>query len=412
MKFILVIILIWLCVNSYSQTNVSGGIFSNTTWTLANSPYIVTGDVALYPGFSLDVEPGTIIKFEEGKRLIVRGSLNLNGAENQHITITSSNVNPTYGSWKGIEIENDQGGEVYGTYVHAEYADYFIKILSSSSGEVLRIINSKISNCNYAFYGYDGDSNFTVVLENDSIINNKYGFIYSQNLNVNNCLFSNGQKGIHGWSGPEINIVDSEFSHFTVWPFKLAGTIENCHIHDNAVGISMKPDLEVFDCFIENNQIGVSADYSTQVSGELIHDNTICNNSEYNFKHLYSYSINIPNNCWCSDDNDEIAETIYDAYDDVALGIVSFTPVNADCIISAKEDVTISNKGFYPNPAMKYIFVEDYCESEYELYSVKGELLQKGSCASKIDISFLNKGIYILKFYNDGECKMEKLIKQ
>lgn len=33
-----------------AQTNVSGGIYTNTTWTKVNSPYVVTGDIVLFPG--------------------------------------------------------------------------------------------------------------------------------------------------------------------------------------------------------------------------------------------------------------------------------------------------------------------------------------------------------------------------
>ena len=44
-----------------AQTNVSGGIYQNTTWTLANSPYQVNGSVVVFPGNTLTVEPGVTI---------------------------------------------------------------------------------------------------------------------------------------------------------------------------------------------------------------------------------------------------------------------------------------------------------------------------------------------------------------
>ena len=63
---------------AYGQTNVSGGIFTNTTWTKANSPYIVTGDIALYPGDTLRVEPGVTVKVNDNYIIIVRGVLLVN----------------------------------------------------------------------------------------------------------------------------------------------------------------------------------------------------------------------------------------------------------------------------------------------------------------------------------------------
>jgi len=41
-----------------SQTTVSGGIYSNTTWTLANSPYVITGNIVVFPAATLTIEPG------------------------------------------------------------------------------------------------------------------------------------------------------------------------------------------------------------------------------------------------------------------------------------------------------------------------------------------------------------------
>ncbi len=39
-----------LAAPARAQTNVSGPISANTTWTLANSPYIVTGNVLVDAG--------------------------------------------------------------------------------------------------------------------------------------------------------------------------------------------------------------------------------------------------------------------------------------------------------------------------------------------------------------------------
>lgn len=56
MKKIIISFIIFYC-SVFSQTNVSGVISSNTTWTLANSPYIVTGNILLNQNVTLTIEP-------------------------------------------------------------------------------------------------------------------------------------------------------------------------------------------------------------------------------------------------------------------------------------------------------------------------------------------------------------------
>jgi hypothetical protein len=55
-----------------AQTTVSGGIFSNTTWTAANSPYIVTGNIVLFPGYVLTIQPGVTVKFSDSTNIEIR----------------------------------------------------------------------------------------------------------------------------------------------------------------------------------------------------------------------------------------------------------------------------------------------------------------------------------------------------
>jgi len=68
MKNILVT-MIWaaITITVNAQTNVHGGIYNNTTWTLANSPYVVTDTIVVFPGVTLTIEPGVTVKFEDGK---------------------------------------------------------------------------------------------------------------------------------------------------------------------------------------------------------------------------------------------------------------------------------------------------------------------------------------------------------
>ena len=49
---------------SHADTNMSGNITTDTTWTLANSPYIVTGRVQVFEGATLTIEQGVNDKSE------------------------------------------------------------------------------------------------------------------------------------------------------------------------------------------------------------------------------------------------------------------------------------------------------------------------------------------------------------
>lgn len=415
MKNIVKLIILLLANYTTGQTNVSGGIFSNTTWSISGSPYIVTGNIAIFPGYTLNIEPGVIIKFNPSTKLIVRGSLLCPGTQANKIIFTSNITNPTIGSWSGIEIENLQGGKIIGTHLLGEYADTFIRIMDSSNGEALNLNHAEIKNCNFAFFGKDGHSNHTVVLNNLHVHHNNYAYIYAQNVTLTNSIFSNGEKGVHGWEIiPNILVSNCEFFNFSIWPFNIEGEIDNCYIHNNAVGIRMLPDLIVKNSNIQSNINGIEVNYPLPVSGSNIHDNTICNNTQYNLKHFFSYPINVSNNCWCSTNTNDISQTIYDGYDNVSLGIVTFTPFNNNCSLDNSEYVSDTfEQNFYPNPAQNQIVLKDESEKNYTIYSINGFTLKQGIVGKILDVSELPNGIYILKFskLNQSQYSFNKLIK-
>ncbi len=72
------------------SVNVSGVITQPTTWTAANSPYILIGDVTVNPGVTLAVEPGVVVKGQGGTELKVLGHLDAVGTVTQPITFTSA----------------------------------------------------------------------------------------------------------------------------------------------------------------------------------------------------------------------------------------------------------------------------------------------------------------------------------
>jgi hypothetical protein len=85
---------------SFSAVQLSG-IYLNATWTLANSPYWVTGDVII--NGNVVIEPGVVLTFSEGKSLEVRsGTLTCNGTLSLPVTFTSFTGDDGY--WNGIHF--------------------------------------------------------------------------------------------------------------------------------------------------------------------------------------------------------------------------------------------------------------------------------------------------------------------
>lgn len=99
-RICLFLMMFLLTSSLYAQTNVSGTINSNTTWTAANSPYRIIGSVTVNTGFTLTIESGVTVEFNDNLGMTVKGTLNATEA-----IFTSSSGSPTPGKWDVIHVQ-------------------------------------------------------------------------------------------------------------------------------------------------------------------------------------------------------------------------------------------------------------------------------------------------------------------
>ena len=130
---------------STPDTIVPGGtLITNTTWTLAASPYIVQGSVFIPTGITLTIQPGVEVQFDGGGFILRAnsgGTLDAQGTAAQPITFTSAISVPHAGDWSGIQALG--GGNLQLDFCDVAYAG------SSGANGTLDLETSaaQVSNC-------------------------------------------------------------------------------------------------------------------------------------------------------------------------------------------------------------------------------------------------------------------------
>ncbi len=90
-KNLLICLLSFICVGKlWAQTNVSGN--QSGTWTKANSPYVITGNITISVGQTLTIDAGVTVNFTNGSsntsQFIVQGTLKAQGTITDSIYFT------------------------------------------------------------------------------------------------------------------------------------------------------------------------------------------------------------------------------------------------------------------------------------------------------------------------------------
>ncbi|MFM7596079.1 MAG: right-handed parallel beta-helix repeat-containing protein [Flavobacteriales bacterium] len=452
MKALFITLSILTSAAFFAQTTVSGGIYQNTTWTLAGSPYLMTGSIVVFPNRTLTIEPGVEVivsadyTFNTGNFLYLelRGNLIANGTTNAPIVITSSDTSTGFYNWEGIRIKGSQGGSVqmnhfelhnswYG--IHNDIAETnatytFDECLFRSNNYAIQLnTNLVYNNCIFESNGVGQAAQLvggSLTATNCQFINNFCSITWCSNINVNNCTFTGNQNNIIGSSGL---VENSQFINNVYGFAETAGvTINNCYFDGNGTGIEGTSACTITNNIFTNNNIAIKIGDAgnisqNQINGNatgiqvlaydpnttVIDNNSICNNSIHNLENLTDKNYQVNLNCFCSQDSTIIENGILDGYDDIIRGLVNYAIYDDSCenILTYVTKVNLGNpagineldnswKAYYNGQSL---VIENANQGRFTIYTAQGTQVMKSTVLqgeNTIDVNLPN-GLYLVR---------------
>lgn len=424
-KKILLNSLLLLSLITMAQTNVSGGIFSNTTYSLKNSPYIITDNLVLFPNVKLTIEPGVALRFESTKYFEIRGELIAIGTNASRITFTSNATTPNKGDWSGIQIKNSLGAKASFEYCDFKYASSSNDSECCYQGGPIYYKQCKFENNTFAISGYTG---YDIKIDDCEFNYNTYGMTQADKV-VTNCIFTNNTYGL--FQTERIDVSNSTFTNNGTAVYGGRGLLQNSTITNNTVGVdSFFEGFAIRNNVISNNGVGVrTSNYDGSVP--KIKNNKICNNTTYNVENLDKINKDLTENCWCIESQSEIENKLKDGYDNINLGLFNYSVYNSSCnsIVDAViKDPSLSTDNFiailekavvYPNPTISDVNInlsKNIDKLELELYDVTGKLLFVSDYTNiqniMVNLKELKQGNYLINLISAKEKIVKKIIKR
>jgi len=210
-------------------TNVGGAIITDTTWTLAGSPYVLTSDTIITAGVTLTVEPGVIVKGNSNVELKVMGHLVAVGTAGQPITFTSA-TNTSGGQWSGLVFD---GGTGHLRHVTVRYGGQDNTVQGNNTGSnivarniisgELRLEQSSLRNV-YNYY-----TDFGLYVANSRVVVSDTLFASNGNATGDYAFFSTG--------GSVITLAGSAFQNNAGWAARVeaddAQQVSDCTFSGN-----------------------------------------------------------------------------------------------------------------------------------------------------------------------------------
>ena len=344
----------------HAATYVSGPISSDTTWSLANSPYMLTGSVFVNPGVTLTIEPGVKVDFYMHS-LQVSGTLIARGTSDNNIIFFSSYPTNSMAIYFWSSTSWNESTGTGSIIENAVLSSAYISVSSCSP----KISNNYFTNNRYTSISIINGSSLilnnsfdcqaTVIYVTSSVpcsptISRNFvkctssGSPYGINVGNNNAYISDNNVtscfwGIYVTGNSTITRNLIRNSTYGIFTSGSTATIEGNILSNNTFGISISGGGgTIRNNTIGNNQVGILA---STASGN-ISQNNIFGNTQYSLGMSTPNSVDATYNWWGTTDISAINQTIYDNKNSTLLGKVNFTPFLNDSNSAAPALVSIN----------------------------------------------------------------------
>jgi hypothetical protein len=333
----ILILLIFSTPNHLSLAQTSGtnvtGIINSTSWTSANGPYNLIGNILVNNGAILKIEAGTIVNLGS-YYMSIKGILDARGNSNNPIVFNGGQYIDFAEESPGWDDSTSSGCIIENSIINSPLT------ISSSPKINSDIINGAIT-LKLMQVG-------TPMISNSIIKGGISANVHTHAYISNNTILYQGLS--FGSTG---NVANIKVSGNTItgcsagiiiarWVSGIFGNnpdfqlIENNLIFNNTIGISIN-DLSGADTgpniqnnTIVSNKIGLSINGGTSSStvavNERILNNNVYGNTNYNVKNQDANRLNVLNNWWGTNDTGIINQTMYDFKNDFTFGNVNFVP--------------------------------------------------------------------------------------
>jgi parallel beta-helix repeat protein len=323
-------IIIVACFNSSvsAATTISGVISSDTTWTLANSPYSLTGNVLVNQSVTLTIEPGVTVNLNT-YYIRIDGTLKAEGTSTNQISLIRTDTSNTPNDQPGIQFtgksnpwsEITKNGSIISNALVSSSILGMTHTISIESASP-KICDSTIVNLGdqRAIWIQDGNpiianNSISAKIEGVTITSGSYGG--NVTCTIANNTITNCQVGIEVYSGR---------------PLIEGNLIVNNTGSKNSGAGGIRIDYAFTIPTIRNNTIvfnSVGLNFLENANATILYNN-IQNNKDYN---IYLYSpqttgnINASYNWWGTIDLDAVKQSMYDFKNDFNLGNVYLDPL-------------------------------------------------------------------------------------
>jgi hypothetical protein len=321
-----------------SALTVCGNILTNTTWTVADNPVNITCDTYVYPGVTLQIDPGVNVRVGLNLSLSVRGTLNAAGTSSSHVTFDWATP---LNKWAGIVVMNPAGGQATFSYTDFSHAYSAITEQCCFGAPPITVLDSSFSYNDVGIGGYTGQA---ATVRRTTFSNNTYALTQADR-NVYDSTFTNNTYGL--FNTERTNVYSSAFTGNTTAARVLFSLIQNSTISGSAVGVdSAYGGATLRKNTITGNTIGIALGGPDSVTYNNIHSN-----SSYNVRYLQAPNQSLPNNWWGTTSTALIDAGIYDDDEQAGVGVVSFTPVGTVPVTldTTPPDTTITSTPLDPS---------------------------------------------------------------